>query len=175
MKVVEDTGHWASTSTHWSLESELVAILGKHTRRSMLIEEFDLLWKKQAEFHPESTEEFAEGEVGQKNDHGIEGVIFFQRKMYWRASTVGRCELEPKEQRRRPWGRQNGPAISVVARGQQSADVHRERWVPLSPEQRTKLLVLRHRRKQGLPGIAELLTLLTTQGGVSCRRSISFG
>ncbi|MFM8328040.1 MAG: hypothetical protein ACKN9U_24530, partial [Pirellulaceae bacterium] len=30
---------------------------------------------------------------------GLHGLIFFQRKMYWRTSVIGRCELEPKQKR----------------------------------------------------------------------------
>jgi CRISPR-associated endonuclease Csn1 len=30
---------------------------------------------------------------------GLHGLIFFQRKMYWRTSVIGRCELEPKLKR----------------------------------------------------------------------------
>jgi len=83
-----------------------VRIRGKHTRREMLQQEFDLLWKKQREFYPDIlTKEFSEyldnptpDPISAKtwmND----GLIFGQHKMYWPKSVVGKCELEPKERR----------------------------------------------------------------------------
>lgn len=67
--------------------SPLDPVRGKHTRRIMLENEFDLLWEKQASFHTELCEKL-KAEIRNR-------VIFFQRAMYWAESTVGRCELEP--------------------------------------------------------------------------------
>ena len=71
--------------------SPLAPVRGLHTRRNMLEKEFDLLWQKQASFHPA---------LGDKlRDEIRDRVIFFQRAVYWPESTVGRCGLEPSHPR----------------------------------------------------------------------------
>ncbi len=70
----------------------MAKIRGRHTRRDMLVQEFDQLWKKQREFYPELLSE----ELRQKL---WDRLIAHQRAMYWPSSVVGRCELEPKEKR----------------------------------------------------------------------------
>jgi len=90
---------------------------GRHTRRDMLTGEFDRIWRAQALHHPQLlTDAIRYGTAGRGLAHvhkpvrlgrggdalvqfGIEGILFFQRPMYWPASAVGRCELEPKEKR----------------------------------------------------------------------------
>lgn len=90
---------------------------GRHTRRDMLIDEFDRIWKSQARHHPGLlTDTLRHGSEGPRLPHlhkplrlgrggdplaryGIEGLIFFQRPMYWPKSLVGVCELEPREKR----------------------------------------------------------------------------
>jgi CRISPR-associated endonuclease Csn1 len=73
------------------ISNPLDPIRGVHTRRNMLESEFDLLWNKQAPFHPELSPIIRE-EIRNR-------VIFFQRAMYWQESTIGRCELEPSHPR----------------------------------------------------------------------------
>ena len=41
----------------------------------------------------------AEGKDPLVDLFGIEGILFFQRKMYWPTEVIGRCELEPKKRR----------------------------------------------------------------------------
>jgi len=95
----------------------LQRIRGKHTRRSMLVDEFNRLWDTQAKHHPGLlTDELRYGSKGQPEVYpkvpqtgakgrdwlaqfGIHGILFFQRKMYWPKSAVGLCELEPKQKR----------------------------------------------------------------------------
>lgn len=89
---------------------------GRHTRRDMLMEEFDRIWKKQAGYYPDLlTDLLRHGTAGplapvhkpmrlehgsdQLKQYGIEGILFFQRPMYWPRSIVGVCELEPREKR----------------------------------------------------------------------------
>ena len=92
-------------------------IRGQHTRRSMLIDEFNQLWETQAKHHPNQlTPTLRYGEKGKPEDYpkvpetgdhgrdwlaqfGLHGILFFQRKIYWPKSMIGLCELEPKQKR----------------------------------------------------------------------------
>ena len=67
----------------------------RHTRRDMYLDEFNILWDKQAEYYPEILTNELKEQIGDKD----RGIIFFQRNIYWRQSTIGHCELEPNEQR----------------------------------------------------------------------------
>lgn len=63
----------------------------RHTRRDMYVREFELCWEAQRGFHPAALTP----ELKAK----LHGILFFQRKMYWPASVIGRCELEPRQPR----------------------------------------------------------------------------
>jgi CRISPR-associated endonuclease Csn1 len=82
----------------------------RHTMRSMYEAEFDAIWEKQQESYPDLlTPEVKYGTMGKQafpveparrrrgtnplQQHGIHGLIFFQRRMYWPKSAVGQCEL----------------------------------------------------------------------------------
>ncbi len=66
-------------------------IRNRHTRRDMYEHEFDVLWKAQANYHPDVlTQEFKAQ---------VERIIFFQRDLYWPKSVIGRCDLEPRLKR----------------------------------------------------------------------------
>ncbi len=88
----------------------------RHTRREMLLSEFDAIWTAQARHHPDLiTDRLRYGSAGPQHQpikprarkgeeslldaFGIEGLLFFQRPMYWPRSIVGQCELEPKQKR----------------------------------------------------------------------------
>ncbi len=91
-------------------------IRSRHTRRAMLRDEFDRIWTKQAEYHPDlltpalragrggpvapmcKPRRLAHGSDWLK-EYGLEGIVFFQRNMFWPKSMIGICELEPKERR----------------------------------------------------------------------------
>ena len=95
----------------------LEPIRGPHTRRSMLIDEFDRLWETQERHHPDLlTDRLRYGEKGGPEVYpkvpevggpdrdwlkqfGLQGILFFQRRIYWPKSMIGLCELEPKEKR----------------------------------------------------------------------------
>ena len=91
---------------------------GLRTSRSMFLKEFELFWETQAKFHPTLlTESLRFGARGKQSyplepkprqrrnggtllrEVGFHGILFFQRALYWPASTIGRCELEPGEKR----------------------------------------------------------------------------
>ena len=88
----------------------------RHTRREMYEAEFERIWTVQREHYPELlTDALKYGARGKQRfpkkperlgrrssivaDYGLFGLMFFQRKMYWPKSVVGRCELEPREKR----------------------------------------------------------------------------
>lgn len=88
----------------------------RHTLRQMLIDEFDAIWKAQAPHHSKLlTDSLRYGSAGPQKQpqkplprcddqslleaFGLEGLIFFQRPMYWPRSVVGMCELERKQKR----------------------------------------------------------------------------
>lgn len=92
----------------------------RHIQRDMLHHEFSLIWEKQSQFHPELTDTLRYGSHGpQKNptlmvkpiprktdetilqQFGLENLTFFQRRVYWPDSSIGKCELE-KDKLRAP-------------------------------------------------------------------------
>lgn len=145
-------------------------VRGRHLGREDIYHEFDALWRKQAEFHPELlTDALRWGTAGPINDpkqavkarkpvpkhdasrrglsdleaFGLHGLIFFQRSMYWPKSIVGLCELEPKE-RRCPRADRHAERFRLLQEVNNlryaDPDLHEE--MPLSAEQRTLLLDL---------------------------------
>ncbi|RIK84573.1 MAG: type II CRISPR RNA-guided endonuclease Cas9 [Planctomycetota bacterium] len=62
----------------------------RHTLRAMYECEFNAIWDAQQRKNSLLTDELR---------GRIHRMIFFQRKMYWPASVVGRCELEPTQKR----------------------------------------------------------------------------
>lgn len=92
----------------------------RHLARRQLWDEFDKIWARQAQFHPQLlTDRLRDGQLGAGIEprkpiprwdarrrnlsdleaFGLRGLIFFQRPIYWPRSVVGQCELEPKEKR----------------------------------------------------------------------------
>jgi len=90
----------------------------RHIRRDMLHHEFSLIWTAQSKLHPELTDALRYGTHGpQKNptvvvkpiprkkdqtllqQFGLENLTFFQRRVYWPTSSIGKCELEKDELR----------------------------------------------------------------------------
>ena len=91
-------------------------IRNRHTRRDMYEAEFEAIWDAQRQHYPELlTDPLKYGARGKQPfpkvpdrlpkgtdllaEYGVYGLIFFQRKMYWPKSVVGRCELERREKR----------------------------------------------------------------------------
>jgi CRISPR-associated endonuclease Csn1 len=107
--------HWVGTG---KVLGSSAAQRRRHTRRQMFLDEFELLWASQQRFHSEIlTDLLKYGALGQQNypcdpvplrrsqrdsplaRFGFHGLLFFQRSLYWPASVVGRCELEPRQKR----------------------------------------------------------------------------
>jgi len=98
---------------------EGIRLRNRHTRRSMIYDEFCIIWDKQSEYYPGVlTAKLRYGELGPRpnpiavskpirrsktlsflNQFGLENISFFQRAVYWNASSIGFCELEPDENR----------------------------------------------------------------------------
>ncbi|HAK38058.1 MAG TPA: type II CRISPR RNA-guided endonuclease Cas9 [Nitrospina sp.] len=66
-------------------------IRGHYTLRKMYEQEFDLLWEKQATFHPELNDTLKEEVKDQ--------TIFYQRPLKSVAHLIGKCSLEPQKRR----------------------------------------------------------------------------
>jgi CRISPR-associated endonuclease Csn1 len=88
----------------------------RHLSRKEYLEEFELIWAHQASYDNSLlTQRLKTGRnpaqsypalPAQKNhkhsmleEFGIQGLLYFQRPMYWPRSVVGLCELEPKKKR----------------------------------------------------------------------------
>jgi CRISPR-associated endonuclease Csn1 len=76
-----------------------------HAGRSLIREEFHTIWEKQRELggavSSMLTDEFME-QLDNPVEDGTwrhKGAIFGQRKTYWDAGTLGRCDLEPSDHR----------------------------------------------------------------------------
>jgi CRISPR-associated endonuclease Csn1 len=93
----------------WHAEDELGrlqnAVRRIHTRREMLLHEFETIWDKQKSFDsplaPLLTDQVkkALNNPAKDEDWMHKGLIFGQRNLYWPADAVGHCELEPKLKR----------------------------------------------------------------------------
>ncbi len=105
----------------------------RHTRRRMYEDEFDAIWEKQCEYHPELlTSELKYGGVGYQEfpadrvprrhgtsplqQFGLHGLIFYQRRMYWPKSVVGQCDLTDESQPERRCRRRRCPKADRGAR-----------------------------------------------------------
>ncbi|MDR1485346.1 MAG: hypothetical protein LBT09_11050, partial [Planctomycetaceae bacterium] len=76
----------------WSLRNQYgkdYRIRKRHTKRSMYIEEFNALWEKQKSFYTEVLTETLKKK--------LERELWFVRPIYWKQSTIGKCEYEPEE------------------------------------------------------------------------------
>jgi len=91
---------------------------GRYTHRDMYQAEFEAVLEAQREHHPALlTDQIKYGSQGHKvypedpdrhrkrasethlQRYGLHGIIFFQRRVYWPASVIGRCELERGQKR----------------------------------------------------------------------------
>lgn len=75
-------------------------IRNRYTTRSMYISEFDLIWKKQSEYHMELTEDLKEVLGGRKKDgHSKDGILFYQRPLRSQKFLIGKCTFESNKTR----------------------------------------------------------------------------
>lgn len=98
---------------------ENIRIRNRHIRRQMIYDEFDAIWKFQAQFYPDILNDSLRfGTHGQREKNwttikperrdkkhtlleqfGLENLLFFQRSVYWKESSIGDCEYEEGEKR----------------------------------------------------------------------------
>lgn len=99
---IEEHNH-KTLGAHFSQELKAGnPVRGRHTLRAMYLEEFEQLWNAQAKHHPKKLTAKLKEHLNNpiETDNWVhKGLIFGQRKMYWKKSTIGKCELEPKEVR----------------------------------------------------------------------------
>ena len=60
---------------------------GRHIGRSMIEDEFDAIWNKQKQYHPDLlTEDLRDS---------LKEAIFWRRPIFWRLKSIGKCPYEP--------------------------------------------------------------------------------
>jgi CRISPR-associated endonuclease Csn1 len=74
----------------------LERIRNRYTTRKMYVDEFELIWNKQAQFHPNLNEELKTLFGGRKLDgYKEDGILFHQRPLRSQKHLVGNCSFEP--------------------------------------------------------------------------------
>lgn len=76
----------------------LERIRNRYTTRKMYVDEFELIWNKQAQFHSELTYELKTLFGGRKLDkYPEDGILFHQRPLRSQKHLVGNCSFEPSK------------------------------------------------------------------------------
>ncbi|WP_213196297.1 type II CRISPR RNA-guided endonuclease Cas9 [Cloacibacterium caeni] len=76
----------------------LERIRNRYTTRKMYVDEFELIWNKQAQFHAELTNELKTLFGGRKLDgYKEDGILFHQRPLRSQKHLVGNCSFEPNK------------------------------------------------------------------------------
>ena len=74
----------------------LERIRNRYTTRKMYVDEFELIWNKQSQFHTELTDELKTLFGGRKLDgYKEDGILFHQRPLRSQKHLVGNCSFEP--------------------------------------------------------------------------------
>ncbi len=77
-------------------QDSLERIRNRYTTRKMYIDEFELIWKKQAQFHAILNDELKTLFGGRKLDgYNEDGILFHQRPLRSQKHLVGNCSFEP--------------------------------------------------------------------------------
>ena len=77
---------------------ELERIRNRYTTRQMYIDEFEMIWEFQKQFHSELTTHLKTIFGGRKKDgYKEDGVLFHQRPLRSQKHLVGHCTFEPKK------------------------------------------------------------------------------
>lgn len=110
----------------------MTRLRGLHTRRDMLEAEFEKIWTAQQPHHGPLTDDLKTR---------IHRCIFFQREMYWPASVIGHCELEPRLPRcPRSDRRAQRFRLYQEINNLRVMDKSQEADRPLTPEERDSLI-----------------------------------
>ncbi len=74
----------------------LERIRNRYTTRKMYVDEFELIWEKQVQFHPNLSDELKTLFGGRKIDgYKVDGILFHQRPLRSQKHLVGNCSFEP--------------------------------------------------------------------------------
>lgn len=79
-------------------QSGLERIRNRYTTRKMYVDEFELIWNKQTQFHAQLTDELKTLFGGRKLDgYKEDGILFHQRPLRSQKHLVGNCSFEPNK------------------------------------------------------------------------------
>lgn len=79
-------------------KNNLERIRNRYTTRKMYVDEFELIWSKQAEYHTFLNDDLKTLFGGRKLDgYKEDGILFHQRPLRSQKHLVGKCSLEPKK------------------------------------------------------------------------------
>ncbi|MFN3942337.1 MAG: type II CRISPR RNA-guided endonuclease Cas9 [Flavobacterium sp.] len=79
-------------------QNGLERIRNRYTTRKMYVDEFELIWNKQSQFHAQLTEELKTLFGGRKLDgYKEDGILFHQRPLRSQKHLVGNCSFEPNK------------------------------------------------------------------------------
>ncbi len=85
-----------SPKEHQPFQNGLERIRNRYTTRKMYIDEFELIWKKQAQFHTVLDDDLKTLFGGRKLDgYNEDGILFHQRPLRSQKHLVGSCPFEP--------------------------------------------------------------------------------
>jgi CRISPR-associated endonuclease Csn1 len=74
----------------------LERIRNRYTTRKMYVDEFELIWNKQSQFHTNLNDDLKEVLGGRKQDgYKEDGILFHQRPLRSQKHLVGNCSFEP--------------------------------------------------------------------------------
>ncbi len=77
-------------------QNGLERIRNRYTARKMYVDEFELIWNKQSQFHPNLNDELKTLFGGRKLDgYKEDGILFHQRPLSSQKHLVGYCSFEP--------------------------------------------------------------------------------
>lgn len=77
-------------------QNGLERIRNRYTTRKMYVDEFELIWNKQAQFHTVLTDDLKQLFGGRKLDgYKEDGILFHQRPLRSQKHLVGNCSFEP--------------------------------------------------------------------------------
>ncbi|WP_298157476.1 type II CRISPR RNA-guided endonuclease Cas9 [Flavobacterium sp.] len=79
-------------------QNGLERIRNRYTTRKMYVDEFELIWEKQKQFHPNLSNELKQLFGGRKQDgYKEDGILFHQRPLKSQKHLVGNCSFEPSK------------------------------------------------------------------------------
>jgi CRISPR-associated endonuclease Csn1 len=77
-------------------QDSLERIRNRYTTRKMYVDEFELIWQKQSQYHSILKDDLKEIFGGRKQDgYKVDGILFHQRPLRSQKHLVGNCSFEP--------------------------------------------------------------------------------